>query len=524
MTKRFLFSILCVLLISTVGLASVFAGGEEEAAGADEKVTLDIITFSGSTSTMALATSDMPVYKEYERLTGIDVNWEVIEKGTYRETMMTRIAAGVNMPDIFYTGLLGVSYFDLGADGVIIPIDDLIDEYAPNLQKFWAENPDQKMLSVSPIDGKIYGGSGLTQAAFLSQGILYNKVWLDELGLDLPETLDEFYEVLVAFRDNDPNGNGKADEIALSVPTWWYLFQMAASFGFEQVIAPPYQVDENGRVFGSRTHPQYKDFVAFMAKLYAEGLFDQNYYNVNWDIAYEKIANDTVGAFFQWTTNAGNFSIAHPASGGDINVPVFVPGPPLKTPDGEQYFIKRFQKPSTIMGITTAAENPGEALRFIDFIQYSDEALMLQNFGIEGVSYNMVNGKPVPITVEGKTFTQVLNELGGSQPPFPHIQWKAGWDQQFPQWLVDYNDEYQQYYKDPSFPLIHATAEENATLAKYKAEVNPYFDEMFAKFVTGQEPMSSWDEMVNTMNEIGQVEIIEVMQQQYDRYVEMMGK
>src|SRR5699024_10973892 len=116
-----------------------------------------------------------------------------------------------------FTADMEVKY---GEQGLIIPLEDLIEEYAPNIQKMFEERPDVKK-SITTLDGHIYAlprvvKEGGTSSWYMSP-FWYNGRWLDELGVDeLPETTEELYDLLVRFRDEDPNGNGEADEIPLS--------------------------------------------------------------------------------------------------------------------------------------------------------------------------------------------------------------------------------------------------------------------------------------------------------------------
>ena len=111
---------------------------------------------------------------------------------------------------------------------------------------------------------------------------------------------------------------------------------------------------------------------------------------------------------------------------------------------------------------------------------------------------------------------ELSNEPG---PP----QWAYAWDFRNPQWVLDNNNAYQKYYRSPSFPQVRPTLDEQEVLNRLQADLNTYRTEWFDKFVTGQEPLSKFDEFVDGLNQLGAQEVIAVRQQQYERYGELVG-
>ncbi|HML45440.1 MAG TPA: extracellular solute-binding protein, partial [Clostridia bacterium] len=98
-------------------------------------------------------------------------------------------------------------------EGVIIPLDGLIADYAPNLTKIYEESPDAKKQATLDDGANYYFPFLRLEPESKAGGPILRKDWLEKLGLDLPVTMDDWHDMLVAFRDNDPNGNGEADEI-----------------------------------------------------------------------------------------------------------------------------------------------------------------------------------------------------------------------------------------------------------------------------------------------------------------------
>src|SRR5690606_15712265 len=125
-------------------------------------------------------------------------------------------------PDAFFgpKSLTHEEVQKFGADGILIDIEELLDEYAPNINKIREEDPFYDSF-IRSADGKIYQLAAFTDEGFDSHiSTIINKEWLDNLNLSIPTDTEELYNVLKAFKEQDPNGNGQADEIPMS-----FLFQ-----------------------------------------------------------------------------------------------------------------------------------------------------------------------------------------------------------------------------------------------------------------------------------------------------------
>ena len=511
--------------VLAMAAAGAFGAGTEDAAAPDELPTLTVATHTGWAALLAPASNDLPVYQELERLSGVHIEWENIQVANYAEVMRARLAAAVDLPDVINMSLLG-DIGQHGRDGLIIPLNDLLEEYAPNINRWWntGSNGIYKILDTSP-DGNIYGVGNYVLPHYLSQGPLWNRTWLDAVGIsEMPETQADLMNALRLFRDNDPNGNGENDEIPL-VPAAGrgYLRVLGNLYGFEYSIVSEYLVDDDEQVSWIFQSPRMKEYLTWLNELYTEGLLDKAYATDSWTETLEKVTNDRVGLITCWTTFAGTYSQAHPAGKPDGSVAIFENGPPIEGPYGDKFFVKREIFGGDQMGITKDSKQPEVAMHWIDFIRNGEEALMLQNFGILGDSYRMVDGEIETLGTDDKPFNDRLLEVGGSQPPYAHLQWDFAWDYRFPTWSLANNTAYQGYYKAPSFPQVRPTLDEQEILNRVLTDLNTYKTEWFDKFVTGQEPLSKFDEFVDGLNKLGAADVIAVRQQQYERYGELTG-
>ena len=170
-----------------------------------------------------------------------------------------------------------------------------INKYAPNYKRYLAEYPEMRRVSTL-ADGGIYSFATIDKNGGDSAKQYINQQWLENLGLEMPTTTDELYSVLKAFKEQDPNGNGRADEIPMSLISGdgTKNFLMSA-FGYTTTgIEVDINTDEI--VYVPETD-NYREYLKYCNRLYAEGLLDKSMYsNKDADLAY-KGQNETVGSF-----------------------------------------------------------------------------------------------------------------------------------------------------------------------------------------------------------------------------------
>ncbi|MEG7531886.1 MAG: extracellular solute-binding protein, partial [Hungatella sp.] len=178
----------------------------------DEKVTFKLV---GVLNTEQHDFGTMNFFKALEEATNVHIEWQCYPMNSYSDQKNIMLASG-DIPDAFFGGdSIGMTdLIQYGPMGLFIPVDDLIAKDSPNYQARLAEYPTLDGLSTA-FDGKKYswGTINMHPNRDYPDNLYINKVWLDNLGLKVPETMDEFYDVLKAFKEQDPNKNGIADEI-----------------------------------------------------------------------------------------------------------------------------------------------------------------------------------------------------------------------------------------------------------------------------------------------------------------------
>ena len=171
--------------------------------------------------------------------------------------------------------------------------------------------------------------------------------------------------------------------------------------------------------------------------------------------------------------------------------------------------------------INADSEYIKEIVKMFDYF-YSEEGSLLNNFGIEGLTYEMVNGQPTYTDVikadeQGRSILSMLNVYG-------HREWAYQQDVGYENALLDseyvgYRDEMEQYIK-PTIPALSFTEDERDTINSVYTEIRTYKDEMITNFIMGRESLDKWDEFVDTLKDMGIEKVIDAYQTAYDRYMQ----
>lgn len=467
--------------------------------------------------------NDNLVFQEMEKRTGIKVEWIHPPAGQGKEKFNLMLSS-MDLPDVIVYDLMnapgGVSKY--ADDGVIIPLNDLIDKYAPNYKKYLDTHPEIRK-NVTAEDGNIYYFTMLrvdpTLRVFMGPQI--RKDWLDKLQLPVPTTTDELYQVLKAFKEKDPNGNGKADEIPYSgvkfKDTEFGIGKLLWPFGVHYSF---YQ--DNGQVKFGPLEPGFKEGMLFIQKLYKEGLLDPDYVLLDRSKLDGKVMNHQVGALYHYQMQ--KFMDTMRPKDPNFNI---VAMPHLKGPNGTQSMFEEqyihSTVPSNSAAITTANKNPAETVKWLDYA-YSEEGHMLFNFGVEGQTYNMENGTPVYTDLimnnpDGLIKSAAMGKYIMALNGWPMAQDPGYFNQMMPDFSIEAINVWKNVATSGILPLLSHTPEEEKKVATIMTEINTYADEMFDKFVMGIESLDNYEKFVATLKQMKIDEVIAIKQEALDRYM-----
>jgi len=465
--------------------------------------------------------NDAMLFNEYEKMTGIDIQWQMISTSVLEEQRNIILASG-ELPDAFYAALIpDGDVMKYGQQGMFIPLNDLIDKYAPNIKKLLDENPDIRKGLTMP-DGNIYSIPRVYDPGFTSVLVnpkqWINTKWAETLNLKLPETTDEFYNYLKAIKEGDPNGNGEADEIPYGADGIGRLTKyLHGAWGLQNRGSRHAYVDVNPETKELRffpTDPKYKEMLEYINKLYSEELIDQDIFTVNSSELLARLQEDVYGVYNSWD----------PESWG--NVENFVGAPALAGPNGDKLVVSN--SPLTGLGhfvITSANEYPEATMRWIDYF-FSEEGSEMFFMGFEGVTFKRNADGTTEFLDEiannpnGLSFDQAIAQYlvwpGGGMPGILSQKYFHG-GESLPL-SVEAAELLEPYLPEETWPPFSFTTEENTRMAAISSDISTYIREMQAKFITGEVPFSEWESYVETIQKMGLAEYMEIYQAAYERY------
>ena len=428
---------------------------------------------------------------------------------------------GGKMDDVMAGTLGDINKF--GMSGAFRSLDDLIEKYAPNLKKYIMDN-NEVHAQTAASDGKIYGIPMLT-AVRTAMGYCIRKDWLDDLGMAEPETIDDWYKVLKAFKTTDLNGNGAGDITPLILDRAWenYFNNFADAWGIELNGNNDYWMVKDGKVEFAPILPETKEYLSTMAKWYSEGLIDQEFITRE-DTNNYHILNNKAGATCYWTgyvagmnANSEVLALDPDTNWQVIKPPVLNAGQPAKT----------FSQQAAVGGSAWAIsskipdDKAVEIIKMFDYV-YSDEGSMLFNFGVEGESFQYVDGVPEYTDLVTKSEKGLVTWIrsNGMQPligirQLPEYEAASCANEDVKTQLFNYVDN--NYFYDIN-PTLVLTEDEQDKYETVMSSVKIYVDEELLKFIIGSRPIEEFDSFVERIKEMGIDEAIGLENQAYERY------
>lgn len=327
-----------------------------------------------------------------EAMTGVHaaIDWQD-EEGYSSAVATTLLSGKEDLPDIINPTDFGV--MDLADDGLIVPLDDYLDLMPDIIGAVGEEHMDEWRAS----DGHIYTIPSVStiQGSFT---MMIRQDWLEELGLDTPETWEEWLTYWRGVRDNDLNGNGDStDEIPLalaqSADGERSLTLLLNAFGIGVSNDTQFCILDDGTYTMVYEHPRYPEFLEAVAGLYAEGILVEGYESFSYSAIEGMMGDNTLGSTM--TFAASGAQTATLRENGDEDA-LWLSVEPVAGPYGDRMIPER-ELISPMWCITVGAYEKAKVEDIVRFFNwcYTPEGAGLYNYGIEGVSYTMQDGNPV---------------------------------------------------------------------------------------------------------------------------------
>jgi len=534
-----------MLLVSCAGAVPAPAAapaGESQAAGGPVKIKI----FSPQDPSSDLPTNSFT--KEAEKMFDIQFEWQTttMDGNSAKEQRQISLASG-DYPDLFmlipwvdqFTQLDLLKY---GQQGVLIPLNDLIKEYGPNIQAALDKYPSFRTMATAP-DGNIYGLPQLIECYHCSYAnkMWVNSKWLKALGLETPKTTEEFKAMLEAFKTQDPNGNSAADEVPLSGSTEDYGVRLIAFLmnGFTYDDDRTYLNLNEGKVDTVANKAEWKEGLAYIKSLYDAGLIDPGAFTQNAE-AYKKIGDNADAQLLG--TGAG----MHPA--------IFVTVGPealygadydaMAPLTGANAAFATYLNPS-IAGATFVLTNKASkeaqiaAIKLVDYM-FTQEGQLRAHYGEEGKDWRRPAEGDVALN---KTVDPIFFQIPLAEGEDPHnSSWGAmaqyfqpktfrdGWIQstdpeQYYNWpgyerrLQDATDLYAGKESPDLFPFwaIWPDPTTADAIAMQRQNITDYINQNALEFVTGAKNLDTdWDAYVAGLEQLDLAGYLEAMQKAYD--------
>lgn len=356
---------------------------------------------------------DGPVVEEIEKRTNTKIHLEWVPNASYADKFNITLASG-KLPDIIYVGdVKGPSFVSAAKSGAFWEVGPYLKDF-PNLSQ---ANP--VILKNSSIEGKNYG---VYRGRVLGRnGIAFRKDWLDHVGLQTPETLDDFYNMLKAFKEKDPDQNGKDDTYGMVLVKWtggWAsgFDTMKLWFG-----APNKWGVKDGKLVPEHEYPEYLEALKFMKKLYDEKLINSDFAVMDSAKWVDPIVNGKAGVIVDVVDVGARIDdkihAALEKEGKDEPDRHFIDvigG--VKGADGQLHTLPTSGY-SGMLAIPKSTVKTEEELKqvlgFLDKLNDPDMQTLL-GFGLEGTHYNLVEGgyiEPIKDTVKLESEVEGLNQM-----------------------------------------------------------------------------------------------------------------
>jgi len=506
---------LCLVIVFVMLMTAACSTKKEEVISDDGTPTITYwAEFSGQAKFGVKTLAELPAYKNLMEETGVNIEYTHPVAGQVDEQLNLMIASG-ELPDIieypFYEYPGGPQ--KAVQDGCIITLNDVFKKYAPNMTAYLNENPEvAKMIRLDSGEYYTFPAIYDDESLLVFTGPIIRQDYLDKVGMERPETIEEWYNVLKAFRD----------ELKISSPL---SLSYANDYAFLQafgVIRNLYVVD--GKVKYGVVEPEFKKAVTELSKWYAEGLIDKNIATLDSKTVTYNMLNGLSGAAVGNTGGGIGSWMASMKDTPEFNV-VATKYPVLNKGDMPMYGQRiNSYSPLGSAAITTACKNVEAAARVLDY-GYSEEGRMLFNFGIEGESYNLIDGYPkysglVTNNPNGTSLSQMVSYYTCPHGVGPFLRDGRYYEQiaGLPQQTESIQMWKQTDAKKHMLPPITLTTEESAQVAKIKSDLDTYIDAAYLKIITGVDSISEYDDFIAGVKALGVERYIDIYQEAYDRY------
>lgn len=489
-----------------------------------------------------------------EEKLGINIEFYMLSVNT--EDVRTQVSllatGGDDLPDVLLVAgntLTPEAILNYGANGVFAILDDYIadPELMPNYNAIPEDDKAIMETAQTMADGHTYSLSRYEPETWnlTPNRTFINRAWLDRLGLEMPTTTEELKDVLIAFRDGDPNGNGIRDEIGI------YGWQ-AGTYG-QNIIASLMNafefwnggfqngglaLDDDGEtVIAPFTQDGWREGLRYMNDLYNEGVLSASTFTDS-DTQYRATLNEDVNCV--GLTSSGSLS-SWPDAANNANFLEMELMEPVAGPDGTQYTPYTEYSPGQVAFIFEGTDKMDLAIRFLDAF-YDHDTSLAARFGEEGVDWTR---DPEFLATTSNSYIAAgvydkpsLSYISNQWLEITNVTWRAVTPRystlvegnSVTNGMVEFNPEdptqlnaksetfYFSKHPEKVLPLLHYTVEESNRIQQAITNIPEYVEQCTARFITGDLSIENdWNTYLSNLENMGLSQWLEVAQDAYDR-------
>lgn len=503
----------------------------------DEPITITVSGQNYNTDSW----NDTDMVAEIEKQFGIIMDCSEFESEAW-STQFTLMLSSDDLPDLILSSGQEKSVVDeYGQEGYFLALNEYLD-YMPNFKAFLEEHPDYEAYLTSS-DGNIYGLTQYNENEITKlQRTFINGAWLENVNMEVPTNVDELYDVLKAFKEQDANGNGDPDdEIPLSGGlTTLTPFLHAFGIFSNDLLYSPY-VDEDGNVILGQATDNYKAMLQYLHKLYEEGLYDVDALVQSNDEFNAKGAEERLGMY---TTGGAPYVVAGRDDTYD-KLWKYVGGLTSDYNDVRAAVYNSGVGTTVKVAVSADTEYPEAVCRLIDYF-YSDEGSIVGSRGFVGVSSEM---SPSAVD-ESQMVVSALNLDEANYSSAEEYRYRKGiinegfnvrrfyygsiyqvmaamTDEQVNEaisegviydWSASMEAGRRELTAVDVFPTLVYTADESDRLNTLKTDITMYVEQACGQFITGELDIEeNWNTYISTLESNGLDEIVAIEQAAYDR-------
>ncbi|KFI79159.1 extracellular solute-binding protein [Bifidobacterium mongoliense] len=517
----------CASLVTLAGCGSGSSGATENGK--------PVVTVAVTKDARAEKMEKMAWTKDLQKDCGCTIKWQEVAGSSWDQQKKAALAAG----EVADVTIGGYGAGDMGQYGSLFL--DLKPELKnmPNLSKMFKAEPYSKVISTG-TNGKIQGAPTVDRptTARTSNHMFINKQWLDKLGLKVPTTWAELETDLKAFKTQDPNGNGKADEVPMdfnSPSTGGFgLFSPNVLLASQGIVVPNGALGmyaQDGKIKNYLTDSRYKDLITYMHQLWSDGVISSEAFTHDWSkytgTAKGNGTTATVGFTWMWTpSDIFGTKIADQ----------YVTIPSLKASDGQSetpvwaYNGDELAYKADTIVVSSAVKNKEAALKLVDAF-YAPDMSIQARYGAFGsaVKKNAVNDYKVLDAPAGQNVSdwQFYQSLSDGAPGWISDDMKLELPAaQSEVKGVDkvYDNDYKNvnFNKDVLYANMPMTEEQTNTMNSNNTGITQYAMSKFATWVTKGGVDKDWDTYVSYLKKNKLDDNIKIQQQVYDAFQKNM--